>query len=403
VGGQKKGLNKKAVSLLLVFAVVACLFSLQNSYGQDPLAKLKVVAEQANIRLEPDISSIIIRQIPQGRILESTGKTGEWYAVRLALQDGTSVSGYVHESLVAAADSPVKKKKKLPEKDKDIQQVKTQQQEQQPAKFPPSQIKPKESQTYAPLFALFLEGGGNYVNGGDLNTGSQGLADYYSDILSTTGSKDIKPVRLSPVFSGEITLSLTPKLFCGIGIEYFQGEKESRLEYTTDTDTQVLITRPKIHAVPIRLLLSYTVIPGFFLKGGLSYYFARCSYFYQIQEEDLTRQWEGKAKTKGFGLQGGCGYTHDLTSHLSLVFEVTGRIAKMDGFKGKDTFKDSEGQTSVEEGKLYIYQAEVSDQHSYPLLFIRQTKPREAGVLEAREAKIDFSGISLKIGFKIRF
>ena len=39
--------------------------------------KIKVVTEQANIRLEPDIGSAIIRQVSQGTILESTAKENE--------------------------------------------------------------------------------------------------------------------------------------------------------------------------------------------------------------------------------------------------------------------------------------------------------------------------------------
>jgi hypothetical protein len=52
---------------------------------------------------------------------------------------------------------------------------------------------------------------------------------------------------------------------------------------------------------------------------------------------------------------------------------------------------------------LYIYQGHVSAQTSYPLVFIRDRKPAEAGVSDARLAEVDFSGVALRLGFSFRF
>ena len=40
---------------------------------------------------------------------------------------------------------------------------------------------------------------------------------------------------------------------------------------------------------------------------------------------------------------------------------------------------------------------------TYPLLFIRKNKPAGSDVSEVKEAVVDFSGLSLKVGIKIRF
>ena len=65
---MKKKINK-ACALLLA---IPFLF-LSRAEGEEVLIKLKVVTEQANIRLKPAIGSIIIKQVPQGTTLESTG------------------------------------------------------------------------------------------------------------------------------------------------------------------------------------------------------------------------------------------------------------------------------------------------------------------------------------------
>lgn len=64
-------------------------------------SKVRVIAENANIRLKPDISSMIIAQVPLGSILEFTEKIGEWYLVNLPPDEkGFIVSGYIHQSFV---------------------------------------------------------------------------------------------------------------------------------------------------------------------------------------------------------------------------------------------------------------------------------------------------------------
>lgn len=388
--------SSRSFSLISFVLIVLLVTSPQNSSGQELAFKLKVVSEQANIRLEPDIASVIIRQVPQGTILESTGKEGEWHAVKLTSKEGAIISGYVHESLVVMVEpflQQQEKPKKIKEEDK----------QERPKKLSPPHVEVEKSrQTQFPRFDLTLFGGGIYVNGGDFNKGAQGLVDFYSDILGIVGEGDLRPVHYGYILGGELSIRLSSRLSLGIGVDFFQGKMESLLDFSKDSLTRTIITRPKLSAIPVGITVSFTFLPELYIKGGISYSFAECSYFYHIQEEELTREWQGNASAQEFGLLGGLGFMKDITPHLSLVAEVSGHYAKIDGFKGKDTFQDPSGQTLTEEGTLYLIQAEASEQRSYPLLFIRETKPNEAGVIDAREAKIDFSGISLKVGFRIR-
>lgn len=388
--------SSRNFSLISFVLIVLLVISPQNSSGQELVFKLKVVAEQANIRLEPDIASVIIRQVPQGTILESTGKEGEWHAVKLTSKDGIDVSGYVHESLVVMVE-PFSQQLEKPKKNKEEAK-----QEGPQISSPPHIEDGKSRQTQFPRFDLTLFGGGIYVNGGDFNKGTLGLVDFYSDILGIVEEGDLKPIHYGYILGGELSITLSSRLSLGIGVDFFQGEMESILDFSKDSLTRTIITHPKLSAIPVGITVSFTFLPELYIKGGISYSFAECSYFYHIQEEELIREWQGNASAQELGLVGGLGFMKDITQHLSLVAEVSGHYAKIDGFKGKDTFQDPSGQTLTEEGTLYLIQAEASEQRSYPLLFIRKTKPNEAGVIDAREAKIDFSRISLKVGFRIR-
>lgn len=378
----------------------------QSVWSQESNIKLRVVAEQANIRLEPDIASIIVRQFSRGAILESTGKEGEWYAVEFIPKEGITASGYVHESLVVVIEPPPVKKETpktiqeevKPKKEETIEPL----DQDKPQLSPLPEIKaelPQEKTLRRFHFTLFT--GGNYAGGGDLNKGALGLADYYSGVLGITGKGAVKPVHYSFSFGGEFSFSLTSRLSLAVEIESFQGEKESLTDFGQVTQEYHIKTRPKLSAVPVGISVSYAFTPALYIKGGLSYYFAGCSYLYQIQEDDQLLEWMGEANARGLGLQGALGFTRSIGSRLGVVVELAGHLAKINGFQGKDTFQNSSGQTLIEKGTLYLIQAELSEQQSYPLLFIRESKPHEAGVVDAREARIDFSGFSLKIGLRI--
>lgn len=392
---------------LILFVLILLLFeSTQSVWGQESNLKLRVVAEQANIRLDPDIASIIIRQLSRGAIMESSGKEGEWYAVEFTPKEGTTVSGYVHESLVVVIE-PLLVKKETPQKIQEEEKPKKEMtveplDQDKPQILPPPEIEakiPQEEIFRRFHFTLFT--GGNYASGGDLNKGSLGLADFYSSVLGIPGEGDVKPVHYGFSFGGEFSISLTSRLSLAIAIESFQGEKESLADFSQVMQAHFLKTRPRLSAVPAGISVSYEFIPALYIKGGFSYYFAECSYFYQIQAQEQLQEWIGEASARGLGLQGALGFTRSIGPRLGLVVELAGHYAKINGFQGKDTFKSSSGQTLIEKGTLYLIQAEVSEQESYPLLFIRESKPREAGVIDAREAQIDFSGISLKIGLRI--
>ncbi|GAJ18386.1 unnamed protein product, partial [marine sediment metagenome] len=193
---MKKKINK-ACALLLT----ASLLFLSVARGEEVLRKLKVVTEQANIRLKPSIGSIIIKQVPEGTILESTGQDGEWFLIQLTPDELERVTGYVHESMVIIIEGPPKEQEE-PEiiEEPDIieeteiveeqaiikEQEETEKPEeeeiieetplQEPVITPPSQpvvTPPPPSKLPKFLFDLVFSGGGSFISGGDLNDGSQ--------------------------------------------------------------------------------------------------------------------------------------------------------------------------------------------------------------------------------------
>lgn len=384
---------KAQIFLLGFFFLISASTEAQKS----PL-KLKVVTEQANIRLKPDIGSIIIQQVPQGTIFESSGKEGEWYRIKMKTAEAEDVSGYVHESLVLLITPPPakEKRKEAEEKEKKEQTLETQ----TPLIFHP----PYQPAEYA--FDLFLYGGGSFISGGDLNKGAQGFADFYSHSLAIEGKGKVKPARLSYIYGGELSFPLSPYFSLGLGVDYFLGERESRVEFEKTSSTDIYITRPKFQALPLRLSLSFYPLPYFYFKWGFEYYFAQCSYFYQYKTEEFQEEWQGEAKAQDIGFLGGFGFEWKLFSPLSFVIEATGRYARIMGLKGEGKYKDPEGTVYTEEGSLMIYEKiRIIGEKGYPHLFIHEKAPTAyvSPDPKPKEAILDFSGFSLKVGIKIRF
>lgn len=371
--------------------------------GQEAVTKLKVVTEMANIRLKPDIGSIIIQQAPQGTILESAAKEGEWYLIKIKTEEGQIVSGYVHESIVIVLEGPAQEREKIEIKKAPEKEAKKEPKRGKPEKKPLSKpaAAPSAPQPFKFRIEFSFSGGANYVSAEDLNDGATGAADLQEDKLPKEPQGTVQPAHLSYIIGGEIAFSLSSHLYLGLGADYFHGEKKSEVRFLDGT-TETLTVKPKFQALPLRLFLTYQPFPLFYLKGGIEYYFAKCFYLYDFQGATPWKH-EGEAKAQRFGLIGAIGMERKLFSAFSYFLELTGRYAKIKGFKGTDTETDLARQDPTQ-GKLYYFLKSASlGGTPYPQLYVRKDPTREYLEDKFREAVIDFSGLSLKAGFKIIF
>src|SRR5512143_2723441 len=97
-------IERTILSVVLILAVGA-LLATASAGGQARTTRLKVTADQANLREKPDIGSSIVQAIPSGTVLEADRKEGEWYFVRYTLEDGGVIGGWIHESLVEVLEA----------------------------------------------------------------------------------------------------------------------------------------------------------------------------------------------------------------------------------------------------------------------------------------------------------
>jgi len=381
-------MKKKAVAVFLVLLVIPLVPAAQEKPA--PTFKIKVTAEQANIRDTPDIGSPIVQQLPEGTVLEAEKKEGEWYLVRFTRDDGLVARGYIHESLVQALEPlpevPVEKVKVEPVKKEEAPPVKT-----------------GEAPAGRKTFGFSILIGANFAAVGDLNAGARGLADYYGTVLGMQGKGSVSGLHLTYILGAEVSYSLMPGLYLSVGADYFAGRRTSRVDFAAGDLPDALVTRPKVQAMPFKVGIAYYPLPYLYVKGTLQYFFAKANYLYRFEKGTFWQEWQGDAKANGLGAGAAVGGEWEFYPGLFLVGEADFRFARIGGFKGKDISVNSDGESYTEQGTLYYFQARAGSQEDFPLVFIRSDMPTEAGVSAPREAKVNFSGMSLKAGIRFRF
>ncbi len=123
---MKKSLKKLTVVLLLVLVIFAA-----DAYAEK--TKIRVVVENASIRVKPDLQGDIIKSPPLGSVFESEQKDGEWYEISVRTEVGVLITGYIHEMFVEVAGADVVP----PEPEQEAEQMPEKKAEPTPIPAPP--------------------------------------------------------------------------------------------------------------------------------------------------------------------------------------------------------------------------------------------------------------------------
>ena len=254
-------------------------------------------------------------------------------------------------------------------------------------------------------FSFRLYGGGNYLSGGDLNKGLQGWADYWTARRIDEGyalqSGSFNPVHLGLGAGGDILFHLTPRLAVGIGTEYIAASKSTSFAFQAPLESIDWEYVGKPSAVPVKLSVFYFLPLGDRMKVGIhagaGYYWADARI-----ESDTTGSEEInyliESKAKGIGFHGGIALEMKLLSNISVFIEAAGRYLSLSGFTGSVTIDEGAGSW---DGTLHYWEATTSFISRYGYIDLLGGPPSGSSIFLSRDAKIDFSGASLRIGVVI--
>jgi opacity protein-like surface antigen len=394
------------LSLVLVLAAGAAFAGPAGS-AQALTTKLKVTADQANLREKPDIGSSIVQAIPAGTMLEADRKDGEWYFVRYKLEDGGVIGGWIHESLVtvleqgAAAGAPVAKPAAgTPAPAPSPRSARTGQ---------TSGIKPPEFRTGSIPLEFAVSVGVAALSPSDLNDGTQGYVQWSAAAAGLTAPKQADLLHLAGMIGFELSYRFSPRLAFGIGADYMRGSNNDSIGLTGPVP-ETVSTKPSIRAVPVKLMVRYYPGAGFYLRGGLGIYAVKAGYFFRHENADASEQWQGSASTSGLGAEAAFGGEWGLGPRTILFVEAGLRMASFTGLTGKSRYRSS-GIVSIDqsvnpnedEAGLLFFFHKTAGEPAFPLIAVRAAIPSEEGVADARQARINISGTSLRVGVRYRF
>ncbi|MDD8020676.1 MAG: hypothetical protein PHU81_05775 [Acidobacteriota bacterium] len=372
--------------------------------------KVRVVSEQANIRVKPDIASEMLFQVPQGTEFVVEKKEGEWFLVIFEKADGTTGRGYVHDSLVevitpAGLAQAVPKKNEKPAETRKTEPVKA-------AKQPEASSKSSASGVSAasPLkkISLSVHGLITYFSPSDLNQAAEGVTNYYYLVFGYNRKADLTGLHLGPGYGLDLFYKFFPGLHLGLGFDYYQPAKTNMANFTASGTNYSVCTKVGVKDLPLRISLMFQPVQRFYLKTGIEYHLAKANYFYSVYQsvdtpEENWMSWTGRASGHSFGWLAAAGLNRPVTSWCHFFLEGFYRAARVNNFDGNNLYLDSDGFQETESGNLYYWQVQASPNVSYPVLFIRNQVPAEPGVINPRKAEINYSGFSLKIGLRFKF
>jgi len=306
-------------------------------------------------------------------------------------------------------------------------------------------------------FSLRLYGGWSYADGGDLNKSINGWREYYRDRRGAgfTSSYNLGTMHGAAEIGAEAVLALSQRWSLSLSIGYVSQNKSGQIftrlvghdegldsfpdpwqvDFEQTTEQRPRYTRLTI---PVTLNLDYAFVLGtrwiLTVGGGGGIYWGRLDLeeSYNISSETVaeeptangvvqyvdrlrtTGEYSEKLTSTGFGLHGRLGLEYRLSSSTFLTVAVLGRWVNMKGWEGnrRDASEwqwiyglwgaySAEGTDErTENGQLWKYglRDDVSGK-SYPILVFGESAPSS----DSRPARIDLTGLSVRLGLGFRF
>ncbi len=259
-------------------------------------------------------------------------------------------------------------------------------------------------------FSIRISGASRYCLFGDLNRGTKGYLDFWTDMTRLDGgivAEGRKPLHFGWGFTADFVLNPRSSFGVGIGLGNIRAQSQSEIiiSYSDGRPDTSAVVETMITAIPIRLSGSknYSISRAVnaFVLGGIVIYPAR--FRSNSRPAGTGDSHNQKAHSMGIGLLCGTGLEIKILSPLALVLGAEGNYAKIGSFRG--TRKSGGSSIPYEEkGTLYYEETLVfmppGIENAYPQLMIHKTKPMGD---HARPARVDFSGFTISGGIRIFF
>jgi hypothetical protein len=373
---------------LLLFLIVSLAGAPFLAAAQKAPARVKVIAEQANLREKPDIGSSIVQQIPEGTVLEADRKEGEWYFVRYPLEDGGVIGGWLHESLVepVAGGTPVPAAPAAA-----------------PVPAASGGTASARSGTSAFPLEISVSAGVATLAPRDLNDAARGFPDWFGAMVGLPAPETADILHLGSAAEVELAYRISPRLAIGLGAGYLHAANGDGMTFADELDTQTVSTKPSVSSGSVKVTARFYPGAGLYLRGALGLYSVKAGYLYRIEGDGTWTESRGSATATSLGAEAAFGGEWAVGKRTALFAEAGLRMAGVDELTGENTDSSSADVKVIETGTLYFFGRMAADGNDYPLVAVRASAPAGTDYVGTRRAEINLSGMSLRAGFRYRF
>ena len=265
-------------------------------------------------------------------------------------------------------------------------------------------------------FSLKITGGYGTMAVGDFNTVVEDQDSFYTYIVSLMGyTRDgaLKKLNNGIELEGEIIMKLPGNFGLGIGTGYYLRSKDSEFSVEDVAFGKVNISlKPEFTAIPITLTFYY-FLPSkspvnLYLNGGVGYYFGKATFTLREDYEPVgfPPGWieiRSEAKDQGFGFHGGVGLEFNVISKVAFFIEGNGIYCKLKSWEGDAITEDSFGFSDEDSGTVWYYEHDMGLDRLYADFTMSEDKPDWWGISNVRKLEWNLSGLSLRVGIRIKF
>ena len=319
------------ISSLILVLIFSCVLFAQTYV-------LKVKVQVANVRMEPDTNSAVVKKIPLGTLLESNNKLGDWYEIVIADDEGNAQSAYIHHMVV------------------DIIAGETRQPEQ-----PAQREIPRPSQTQPRPVPSF----GDYPQGGFKVLGGLVSANISTSDVPVEGLdiNDFKKSKLG--FFGGVGYEIGGRLSFEANVLYMQKGVKYEGAVPQDVGEGVqgnFSVTSNMNVISVPLLIKYRIMPGntpYFFGGGEFSLIMSNDVDYEFTDPDtgvtISGSEDAKDGTQDFdyGLVFGAGFEMNKFS-IPIFFEVRYHMGLADIAGTDENFPQVQDTDSVKTSALVL-------------------------------------------------
>lgn|GEM_PF-2526580 len=362
-------------------SVLALLMAGPAAAAQTPAWKLKVSVERAAVRLEPDLRSPVLTTLAKGTALDSSEAAGAWFRVVVpAGREGVTLIGFV-----ASNEVEIVEEKTGPQRD-----------------F----WAPEEGSFQGLGFDIVLGAGLLAFGGGDVAKGVRGMYDELAASVEDLGfpveERKFRPLHQGVQASVDVIWNLGRRLGLGIGGGYLYARRIDTFSYIiggkmySANSLPLLISkalRPKAHyTIPLSRLVALR------LSGGPAIILAKFQYEWNIIIPGWEKTFYLRTRKTILGAEGGAALEVSVNPRTAFVLQAVGRYGRSSNVTGRGRHLDMWEGLDVSgpeiQGPLYFLSG-----GRFPALDVSADPPGGG----ARKARIDFSGVDLSVGLRVKF